>query len=1155
MNKISTLKEFYTHKYNGNPHAILAEARSELESCASYIGVNWRDEYAYRGESKAGDLCYSDKDYKGKSIIYCSKGYICGTEHLRLVMFTHKGNKGSVSFSTYRWLKDEFNYCCSEDNTKIRVNKSYALTKEDIAEKEREQEERRQREEIQKFEYFHQKLIEFAQLPAATNKNQYIWDKGMSFAVEKLQIKRAIDKRGQHIVIPLYDIHGNISALEKIYDDGSKKSVWGSKRRGAFAIFGELANNTKVGIVEGVGTGATITRASDDNAVLMVGGVNNIETVVEQVREQYQGVQITLYGELSNKNYNVSASTCIDVASKFNCNFVMPSFSILPKEVKSSAGVLSDFDDLRRVAGLKEVKEQITSKKSKLQLDRLHAKKFSLRYANSCNTKSVEKKLEDIAYKAAKMYPLKISAVDSCNLLVDSIPRGFNEDTKYKLSQDAINIFEKLITHKEISAIADRSLTEEICCHQQINYIEIEEFDESLASEISETKGVFIIKAPHGAGKTRLLAKPLICLDEQDYQQPLLLSPRISLTNHSAQCLKMISYKECKIADSTTPSLAMTVNSIINPKYKGFVESSNTLVLDEACQILNHICFGTVQNREQVFAELCNKIKSAKTVVLMDADIDDTTVKLIQQLRPADKINLIEMRKTPCSKTIHHTYKKSELIKAMYGAVEEGNRILVSSNSKSFVTKQASILKKNVKDTRVLLITSDTSNNPDVKAFCENPHTEAKKYNAVFYSPTISAGVSIQEPIFDKNFAWLTNTTTAAIALQMIMRDRTCESIVVGLSSQQMSLETKPEKILCNKLSARKITLENTDCPEREELENYNASLFDKFIAKRQSLENISKNDFANNFLIVCDYARHKVTPLNFDENNKKSACPGLTKSPEWLEEQAALVAKAKDITEHEAIVLTKKDTVQYDEILAIKKVSAKEALGYNWNNELSHQDALFYLQGKIRYVKNLVITNVPITKIQNIDLENIIERHYAKKSIMHEQHNVPKAKLLAGLLKAMNINSLTGEGNINKDIANNGIQYLEKITELYDCCAFSRKLPKDSKNNVNFILRFLSDVYGVGFDRKFITSVDANGKKFRERLYSFKQHSWEALFERADIVARKFYDTDLKGMHTRLNNNINNASVVCTKVKENANNQVAAESKTIHQSNFNARE
>jgi putative DNA primase/helicase len=166
-------------------------------------------------------------------------------------------------------------------------------------------------------------------------------------------IKFGRDEKGNFIATALIDENGEISTLQKIYDDGTKRFLSGGRKNGCYTKFGNNGSNS-VYVCEGVATGLSILLAKTNALVIIAYDCGNLKPVIQNISGKYFGRKIIIAGDNDlTKPRNIGKEKAEEVAKEFGFDVVFPSF----KNISSNP---SDFNDLHQLEGIDEVKKQLT---------------------------------------------------------------------------------------------------------------------------------------------------------------------------------------------------------------------------------------------------------------------------------------------------------------------------------------------------------------------------------------------------------------------------------------------------------------------------------------------------------------------------------------------------------------------------------------------------------------------------------------------------------------------------------------------------------------------------------------------------------------------------------------------------------------------------
>ena len=123
----------------------------------------------------------------------------------------------------------------------------------------------------------------YASLPEASEEFPYLVRKGVRNHGGLLRYDAEGDYMGPHIVIPLFNIEGEIRSVERIYPDGRKRFYPGGEKKGCFCVIGKLKD--RAFLCEGYATGASIYEATDIPVVVAF-DCHNLKPVADALRDK-----------------------------------------------------------------------------------------------------------------------------------------------------------------------------------------------------------------------------------------------------------------------------------------------------------------------------------------------------------------------------------------------------------------------------------------------------------------------------------------------------------------------------------------------------------------------------------------------------------------------------------------------------------------------------------------------------------------------------------------------------------------------------------------------------------------------------------------------------------------------------------------------------
>lgn len=164
---------------------------------------------------------------------------------------------------------------------------------------------------------------------------------------------------GDKIVIPLYNVHGDITSLQTIKDNGEKRFLPGGKKGGSFHTIGVLDHSTpEAWLVEGFATGATVHMATKE-PVIVTFDSNNLPEVTKKLVVEYPDCKFKIASDddwktiVRGEPYNAGKIKAKEAAAFTRTEPYFPIF-------KDRDDKDTDFNDLHKKEGLQSVVSQLT---------------------------------------------------------------------------------------------------------------------------------------------------------------------------------------------------------------------------------------------------------------------------------------------------------------------------------------------------------------------------------------------------------------------------------------------------------------------------------------------------------------------------------------------------------------------------------------------------------------------------------------------------------------------------------------------------------------------------------------------------------------------------------------------------------------------------
>ncbi|MEA4896386.1 MAG: zincin-like metallopeptidase domain-containing protein [Oscillospiraceae bacterium] len=216
-----------------------------------------------------------------------------------------------------------------------------------------ERAQRRERERLAEQEKVARQCSQdFAERPAASSEHPYLLEKGV--------LPRGIkeSRTGELLLVPLYNVDGDLRNVQEIHPDGSKRFQPGGQKKGCFCLIDpeKRLDQGEILLTEGYATGASVQMATE-KPVAVAFDAGNLEPVARALREKYPTAKITICADndYRHTNSNIGVEKAKQAAQAIGGEVAVPVFN---KEEQAVG--LKDFNDLHQSRGLKEVAAQVS---------------------------------------------------------------------------------------------------------------------------------------------------------------------------------------------------------------------------------------------------------------------------------------------------------------------------------------------------------------------------------------------------------------------------------------------------------------------------------------------------------------------------------------------------------------------------------------------------------------------------------------------------------------------------------------------------------------------------------------------------------------------------------------------------------------------------
>jgi hypothetical protein len=323
----------------------------------------------------------------------------------------------------------------------------------------------------------------------------------------------------------------------------------------------------------------------------------------------------------------------------------------------------------------------------------------------------------------------------------------------------------------------------------ELTYVPNQSIDSRYLHNIDlPSTGIIGIKSPKGTGKTTALI-PVVAAAQANHRPVLLLTHRIQLGMFLCDRVG-VNWIDRKIPDRATDSLGLCLDSIwkLNPAdWDGA-----TIILDEVEQSLWHLLHSSTCKKKRLailktFGNLIARVIATDGLVIaQDADLSDLSVDYLKQLANTEIEPWIVVNNWKAERgwdvQFYDSPNPTALIHQLELDLRDGHKCYVTTDSRSgrygsdTIDRYIKQTLKQLEDcyAKTLVVCSHTTNTTGHPAvdFVSEINTQAPEYDAVFVTPTLGTGVSIDVKHFDRVYGIFQGVIPDAEVRQALARVR-----------------------------------------------------------------------------------------------------------------------------------------------------------------------------------------------------------------------------------------------------------------------------------------------------------------------------------------------------------------------------------------------
>lgn len=721
--------------------------------------------------------------------------------------------------------------------------------------------------------------------------------------------------RDGRLLVPMYKtLGGELCRLQFIDCDGAKRFLTGTAKAGAFCT---IEGDGALIFAEGYATGATVAAATG-RAVIVAFDAGNLEAVAAKLAAQGSAIAA------DNDNRVKEGAAFRRKPSTYGAGHRAARATGLPFYLPPTG---QDFNDIGTDAMAAIFAAQPVSAVPVFdawQLDRVEiAGKRVDDLARALERVTCPKTAAATAWTVAGRLSMRAPAVLSLSQIREFLDRHLPPLSAYPSTLDGIvSRLEAAAVCRKRRALEAVTIPAEVTArHRHETLRDLPQFT------AADWRGVIVLRAPMGAGKTQRAGQPLAAWARANGLKVLAICHRVSLVAELAKRLELTHYGDLPAEIAwAAEGLATCLPSITRPEHRAFVDRAEVVFIDEIAQVLRFVeaekhCRTRAATNAEVLAKLRAIVTRARVVLVADAGADRRTVEFLESCRPNERFRIVEV-KDPERNGIAATYHVGA---SAAGAVVGQSLEELASNGKVWLAIEGKDRTKALgrffaeQGWRCLAIHADNKGNAAQSAFLENPEREARQYDIVLASPVIGSGLSIEHkdgPHFTfGGFIGGGSRLTPADAAQMLRRVRYLTRFALGLLPNTNIGAQNPEAILRAWETASRI-----------EGDARRATDFDGLIADIRASETNARADFAAGLLWQLDAAGwHLERGADCDDLDTLAAVK-LASEAEAQRHLAALIA-ARHLDTDEAEALERKTERTEAEALLLEAHRIRAAL------------------------------------------------------------------------------------------------------------------------------------------------------------------------------------------------------------------------------------
>ncbi len=876
--------------------------------------------------------------------------------------------------------------------------------------------------------------------------------------------------------IPMQNFMGGYVGQQRIYENG-KAHARGSDMTQAHFIIGNPQNAKQIEYFEGYATAASTYKTAlaedkgNDIAVIVCFDKRGLTRITKHYQQKWKAKKHIVRADNDHFKWlegkgNAGMLAALVLQKELGVKATYPTFDSVCIKSKPT-----DFNDLEMLGGTKIASKQLWGNQvSNLKADK-NLFEYRLQLLSYSGQQSWLKNAKAAAAAGAHFIPEQLDRETVLKAIFEAIPSIKNPKTNKKLPVVKIKHGDKKTIRNHLNwvvrkrfkeAETTKNFTEDALKQDNINHIKVQavlnsagryEIPDDVLTMIQAQSGATILKAAHAMGKTVKVMGPLIEANRKANKSgSSMIVHRITLADQMSNELGLIHYQEIGVGEvGMATDLVSVLNSMPLPKFNDFFEQAGLLCIDEATQVLRHNMSGgdAIDTPVKIYNKLLAATRCAKKVLLADADANDSLIDFLQQARPGETINVIEVESPAIDLTIQYCnsvafvfHKVMELAKAN-GELSTKNkalilnniepetlpkRILVATDHKNKAKAVAEGIKLQWPSARILCVTADTKGEAEVMAFSKDPDNQAKNIDVLIYSPMISSGVSIKdfEACFDRHFGMFHGVVVPSDILQMIRRDRNASNFLVALEPNHNSQQTDRDAMVRGLMNAHALSASTLNWGEDETSIIIKKTPFDEMYLDIKIAEARARNNYSANTLMLMAAEGWKLERVEVTDTEAAVGKSELDASKDMVTLQRhSLINGEQTPEENQYHHLKRSELITQKQAAQIVRYEIENKLGVKVNDETIE---FFDSRGLSR------IRGLELLQGTQQSVEQVEEWEQQRQVLLTQRRlTLPRWMMQTRVYKTLGLCPLTGAGQFNVEGARAVMTMLTGSAEAID--------------------------------------------------------------------------------------------------------------------------